>query len=169
PPVGLRLLREIRARSGGDLALDAGPSEAISYCYFQKQHLDQVNNLLGRTFWPGIDQSEALLCPEFSIVALYRRLVVGCAFITPDAYLTYIAVLPGWEGANIASFMLYHLSQSCPNKDMTLHVSAKNPAMILYQKFGFKPEQYIVDFYDKYLPQSSWMCKNAFFMRMRRR
>jgi len=53
-------------------------------------------------------------------------------------------------------------------KDVTLHVSASNPAMLLYQKFGFKPERFDADFYDKYLPPDSTECAHAFFMRLRR-
>jgi ribosomal protein S18 acetylase RimI-like enzyme len=37
--------------------------------------------------------------------------------------------------------MLYHLVQSCQGKDVTLHVSVDNPAMLLYQSFGFKAER----------------------------
>lgn len=53
-------------------------------------------------------------------------------------------------------------------KDVTLHVSASNPAMLLYQKFGFKAEEYILDFYDKYYPLESSACRHAFFLRLRR-
>ena len=53
-------------------------------------------------------------------------------------------------------------------KDVTLHVSATNPAMNLYHKFGFKVQEFVVDFYDKYLPPDSIQCKHAFFMRLRR-
>lgn len=58
--------------------------------------------------------------------------------------------------------------QTCMGKDVTLHVSASNPAMLLYQKFGFKSEEYILDFYDKYYPLDSKECKHAFFLRLRR-
>lgn len=58
--------------------------------------------------------------------------------------------------------------QTCMGKDVTLHVSASNPAMLLYQKFGFKTEEYILDFYDKYYPLDSKECKHAFFLRLRR-
>lgn len=74
---------------------------SIDYVYFQPQHLEQVNAMLRRCFWDGIDVSESLLFPEFSIVALYKRLVIGCAFMTPEAYVTYFAVLPGWNNAGI--------------------------------------------------------------------
>ncbi len=40
--------------------------------------------------------------------------------------------------------------------------------MLVYQEFGFKPEQYIVDFYNKYIPDDSSIRKDAFFMRLRR-
>ncbi|KAI8087925.1 uncharacterized protein B0P05DRAFT_530696 [Gilbertella persicaria] len=142
--------------------------ESIDYVYFQKEHLSQVNHLLSRTFWEGIDVSESLLFPEFSIVALYKRRVIGCAFMTPEAYITYFAVDPGWTNASIGQFMLYHLFQTAISKDITLHVSANNNAMILYQKFGFKPEEFIVNFYDKYLPADSVYSKNAFLLRLRR-
>lgn len=58
--------------------------------------------------------------------------------------------------------------QTCMGKDVTLHVSASNPAMLLYQKFGFKAEEYILDFYDKYYPVDSKECRHAFFLRLRR-
>ncbi|KAG0329368.1 Cysteine-rich protein 2-binding protein [Dissophora globulifera] len=140
----------------------------IDYCYFRKEHLAQVNETLCRRFWPGIDMTEALQYPEYSVVVLYKRLVVGCAFMTPEGYITYVAVSAGWEKAGIGQFMLYHLIQASNGKDITLHVSANNPAMIMYQKFGFKPEQFLIDFYKEYLPQDSLMCHNAFFVRLRR-
>lgn len=58
--------------------------------------------------------------------------------------------------------------QSCMGKDVTLHVSATNTAINLYHQFCFKVEEFIVDFYDKYLPASSAECKHAFFMRLTR-
>jgi ribosomal protein S18 acetylase RimI-like enzyme len=53
-------------------------------------------------------------------------------------------------------------------KDLTLHVSATNPALILYQKFGFKVEEFVQDFYDKYFPADSKECKHALFLRLSR-
>ena len=53
-------------------------------------------------------------------------------------------------------------------KDITLHVSANNPAVLLYQKFGFKVEEYIHNFYDKYLAADSSECKQALFLRLSR-
>lgn len=53
-------------------------------------------------------------------------------------------------------------------KDVTLHVSATNPAMTLYHKFGFKVQEFVMDFYDKYFPADSIQCKHAFFMRLTR-
>lgn len=31
--------------------------------------------------------------------------------MTPEAYITYIAVHPEWRSAGVATFMLYHLIQ----------------------------------------------------------
>lgn len=97
-------IKEINKRLKNNDILDGdgkANESSIDYVYLQKQHLELVNNLLERCFWDGIDVSESLLFPEFSIVALYKRCVIGCAFMTPDAYITYFAVLPGWERAGI--------------------------------------------------------------------
>lgn len=115
-PLRLQLLQQIRfvagqvsrARSAVSSCLD-NEVTSIDYVYFQAEHLEQVNNMLRRCFWEGIDVSESLLFPEFSVVALYKRCVVGCAFMTPEAYITYIAVLPGWDGAGIGQYV--YLSQ----------------------------------------------------------
>lgn len=117
--------------------------------------------------------SECLSYPDFSIVALYKKLVVGCAFLVPDvghnvAYVSFMAVRNGWQRSGIASFMLYHLTQTCMGKDITLHVSASNAAICLYQKFGFKIEEVILDFYEKYLPFDSKQSRNAFLLRLKR-
>merc|ERR1712083_460975 len=106
-------------------------------------HIPAVNNLALQLFWTEIDMSDALEYPEFSCVVLYRKLVVGFGVVVPDTgwtenYLSYFMVHPDWSGAGIGSLMLYHLIECSAGKDLTLHVSASNPALILYQKFGFK-------------------------------
>jgi len=117
--------------------------------------------------------SECLSYPDYSVVALYKKLVIGCGFLVPDvgyneAYISFMAVRPSWQRSGIASFMLYHLIQTCMSKDITLHVSATNSAVMLYQKFGFKMEEIILDFYDKYMPLDSKQSRNAFFLRLQR-
>lgn len=118
--------------------------------------------------------SECLTYPDFSIVALYKNLIVGCAFLVPDvshneAYISFMVVRNGWRHAGIATFMLYHLTQTCMGKDITLHVSGTNPAICFYQKFGFKIEEVILDFYEKYLPSDSLKkSRHAFLLRMSR-
>ncbi|GAB0100599.1 Cysteine-rich protein 2-binding protein [Sergentomyia squamirostris] len=150
------------------------PSRApIDYCYVRPHHIPAVNALLQRLFWPGIDMSECLMYPDYSVVALYKQLIVGCAFLVPDVghnetYISFMVVRPGWQKTGLGSFMLYHLTQTCSEKDITLHVSATNPAVFLYQKFGFKIEEMILDFYHKYLPWESKESRHAFFLRLRR-
>jgi len=80
---------------------------------------------------------------------MYKRLVVGCAILSSpvETYITYLTVRAGWENAQIATYvhfsmiskslkrsrhsaMLFHLIDRNPNKDITLHVSANNPAMV---------------------------------------
>ena len=81
--------------------------------------------------------------------------------------------------------MLYLLISRNPNKDFTLHVSANNPAMVrsrshsssptnlkvpsklLYNRFGFKAEEFVVGFYDAYLDPNARASKNAFRLRLR--
>ncbi|QRV88690.1 GNAT family acetyltransferase [Ceratobasidium sp. AG-Ba] len=144
----------------------------ITYTPLYDWHLTQVHDLLERVFWPGIDVSDSVRWePEqCSVVALYKNLVVGCAFLseTVEPYVTYIAVRAGWEGAGIATFMLYHLIKQNPNRDISLHVSATNSAMLLYNRFGFKAEEFVMGFYDDYLDEQSKLCKNALRLRYRR-
>ncbi|PIL25164.1 hypothetical protein GSI_13053 [Ganoderma sinense ZZ0214-1] len=144
----------------------------ITYCTLQRCHLEQVHDLLGRAFWEGIDVTDSLnYSPEkCTIVAMYKQLVVGAAFLSSpqETYITYLAVRSGWEYSQIATSMLYHLISLNPHKDIILHVSINNPAMLLYNRFGFKAEEFIVGFYEDYLDPNSPQSKNAFRLRLRR-
>jgi len=84
---------------------------SIDYCYLRPEYLNYVNNFLCEQFWPSIDVREFLEYPDYSICALYKKLIIGCGFVTPEGYITYIAVHPGWRNCGIASFMLFHLTQ----------------------------------------------------------
>ncbi|XP_065257757.1 cysteine-rich protein 2-binding protein isoform X3 [Emys orbicularis] len=151
----------------------AEPEAPIDYCYVRPNHIPTINSMCHEFFWPGIDLSECLQYPDFSVVVLYKKVIIAFGFMVPDvkyneAYISFLFVHPEWRRAGIATFMIYHLIQTCMGKDVTLHVSASNSAMLLYQKFGFKTEEYILDFYDKYYPLDSKECKHAFFLRLRR-
>uniref|UniRef100_A0A3P9LJJ4 Cysteine-rich protein 2-binding protein n=1 Tax=Oryzias latipes TaxID=8090 RepID=A0A3P9LJJ4_ORYLA len=173
-PLKLRLLAEIRAYPHRkDPAWVPEADAPIDYCYVRPNHIPSVNAMCHHGFWPGVDLSECLQYPDFSVVVLYKKVVVGFGFMVPDvkyneAYISFLLVHPEWRRAGIGTFMIYHLIQTCMGKDVTLHVSASNPAMLLYQKFGFKAEEYILDFYDKFYPVDSAECRHAFFLRLRR-
>ncbi|KAF7240493.1 Cysteine-rich protein 2-binding protein [Varanus komodoensis] len=173
-PPKLRLLREIQAHSRkGGPSWTAEPGAPVDYCYVRPNHIPTINSMCREFFWPGIDLSECLQYPDFSVVVLYKKVIIAFGFMVPDvkyneAYISFLFVHPEWRRSGIATFMIYHLIQTCMGKDVTLHVSASNPAMLLYQKFGFKTEEYILDFYDKYYPLDSKECKHAFFLRLRR-
>ncbi|KAJ7483192.1 hypothetical protein FB451DRAFT_101778 [Mycena latifolia] len=143
----------------------------ITYTSLQPWHLDQVHDMLSRAFWSGIDVRDSLeYSPErCTIVATYGRLVVGVAIISSprETYITYLAVRAGWDNAQIATTMLYHLINLNPHQDITLHVSANNSAMLLYNRFGFKAEGFVAGFYDAYLDPNSRASKNAFRLRLR--
>lgn len=168
-PKWLKLMCELKQAVTGE----APERSTIDFCFAKPQHMPAVNSLLQKTFWSGIDMSDSLSYPDFSVVALYKKLVIGCAFLVPDvglneAYISFLAVRPGWDRCGIASFMLYHLTQTSPDKDITLHVSASNPAICLYQKFGFKTEELALDFYEKFLPLGSPHSPHALALRLTR-
>ncbi|XP_078354545.1 cysteine-rich protein 2-binding protein-like isoform X2 [Oculina patagonica] len=173
-PLKLQLLQEIIARRHrNDPEWKPPPVSSIDYCYVQPHHIPSVNAMCREFFWPGIDLSECLQYPDFSCVVLYKKFVIGFAFMVPDvnyneAYVSFVLVHPEWRRGGIGTYMIYHLIQTCMGKDVTLHVSVTNPAMLMYQKFGFKPEEFILDFYNRYLPQDSPQCRHAFFLRLRR-
>jgi GNAT superfamily N-acetyltransferase len=175
-PVKLKLLKEICTRFKRKFPRQELPPiepGSIDYCYVQPHHIPGVNALCREFFWPGIDLSECLQYPDFTCVVLYKKLIIGCAFMVPDvkcneAYISFVIVHPDWRRAGIGSFMIYHLIQTCLGKDVTLHVSANNPAMLLYQKFGFKPERFVVGFYDRYYPSDGQHSRHAFFLRLQR-
>ncbi|XP_070564166.1 cysteine-rich protein 2-binding protein-like [Ptychodera flava] len=173
-PLKLQLMQEIwEYRRQLEPDFEPPPPGPIDYCYVRPQHIPSVNAMCREFFWPGIDLSETLQYPDFSVVALYHKVVIGFGFMVPDvkyneAYISFLLVHPEWRNAGIATFMVYHLIQTCMGKDVTLHVSATNPAMLLYQKFGFKPEEFILDFYDKYYSEDCKDCRHSFFLRLRR-
>ncbi|KIJ65214.1 hypothetical protein HYDPIDRAFT_27934 [Hydnomerulius pinastri MD-312] len=148
------------------------PLTPITYVSLQPSHLRQVHDLLARVFWDGIDVSDSLqYSPErCTVIATYGHLVVGAAFLSSpqETYITYLAVRAGWDNSQIATTMLYHLISLNPHRDITLHVSANNPAMLLYNRFGFKAEEFIAGFYEDYLDSHSRASMNAFRLRLRR-
>ena len=165
-PPKVAINREITLR----LYPSTSNSDTIDFCYFQEHHLAAVNNMVSHFFWP-VDLSECLQYPDFTCVVLFKKLLVGCAFMTPDvkvneAYISFLAVHPDFQGCGIGKIMLYHLIQSCMGKDITLHVSVDNPAMILYQTMGFKTECYCLGFYNDYYPEGHYLSKNAYYMRL---
>nr|XP_045584131.1 cysteine-rich protein 2-binding protein-like isoform X2 [Procambarus clarkii] len=173
-PLKLKLLREIISYPHrNEVGWCLPPRHPIDYCYVTPKYIPAMNQLARHFFWPGIDLSEVLQYPDHTCVVLYRSLVVGFGVLVPDtgfnmAYLSFLLVHPEWRHAGIATFVLYHLIQTCMGKDVTLHVSATNPALILYQRFGFKVEEFLSGFYDKYLPEDSPECKHAMFLRLSR-
>ena len=64
----------------------------------------------------GIDLSECLQYPDFSVVVLYKKVIIAFGFMVPDvkyneAYISFLLVHPEWRRAGIATFMIYHLIQ----------------------------------------------------------
>lgn len=64
----------------------------------------------------NVTVSECLHYSDFSCVSMYKKLIIGFAFMVPDvshdeAYISFIYTHPEWRGAGIASIMMYHLIQ----------------------------------------------------------
>ncbi|KAG6861261.1 hypothetical protein C0995_002069 [Termitomyces sp. Mi166 len=143
----------------------------IIYTSLEELHLREVHELLERVFWKGINVADSLdYYPErCTVIASYKRLVIGVAILSSprETYITYLAVRAGWDNARIARSMLYHLIMLNPKRDITLHVSVNNSAMLLYNRFGFKAEEFVAGFYEQYLDPNSRASKNAFRLRLR--
>ncbi|XP_026823110.1 uncharacterized protein LOC113561091 isoform X2 [Rhopalosiphum maidis] len=172
-PLWLQMLNELKEHFRQKNGLPKTTEiQSIDYSYVRAKHINSINALARQFFWPGIDLTESLLYPDFSVIALYKNLIVGFGFMVPDIstnenYITFLFTRPHWTNFGIAKFMIYHLIQTCMTRDITLHVSVNNPAMILYQKFGFKIEEFVQNFYENYIPADSEMSKHAFFIRLR--
>jgi ribosomal protein S18 acetylase RimI-like enzyme len=153
---------------------------SIDYVHLRPEHIVPINIMLRQNFWNGIDISECLEYTDYTIVALYGKLIIGFAFMVPNeeqnqAYLSFIWVHPDWRNlrnkqknhdVSIGQYMLYYLIQKCHNYEIQLHVSVNSSVVSFYQKFGFKIEEYIKNFYDKYYSSETKLSKDAFLMRL---
>ena len=116
-PLKLKLLREVIRRANRKTKVTGEEvRHPIDYMYVRPNHIPSINQLAREFFWPGVDLSECLQFPDFSCVAVYKKIVVGFAFLVPDvsyvdAYVSFIFTHPEWRRVGIAKFMLYHLIQ----------------------------------------------------------
>ncbi|KAL1114830.1 hypothetical protein AAG570_007654 [Ranatra chinensis] len=144
---------------------------SIEFLYVQPHHIPAINALVNCYFWPLIDMNCVLEYKEFSCVAVYKKLIIGFGFLFPgehlnEGYISFLFVRPHWRNCGIGNFMLYHLIQTSFSWDHTLHVSATNPSLFLYQKFGFKFEKMYIGFYDKYLQSDSKESRHALYCKL---
>ncbi|KAK9891085.1 hypothetical protein WA026_013408 [Henosepilachna vigintioctopunctata] len=173
-PLWLKLMVEIQLTVNEKTPnYELPPRGPLVFVRVKPEHIPCINSLCNQFFWPGIDLTESLQYPDFSCVVLYKKLIVAFAFLVPnvshtESYLSFIFTRPGWRNIGIAKFMLYHLIQINLGKDIILHVSTNNPALMLYQMFGFKIEKVVLGFYDKYYRDDVKECKNAFVCRLER-
>lgn len=102
---------------------------SIDYVHLRPEHVIPINIMCEQHFWSGIDISECLNYPDYTMIALYRKLIVGFAFLVPnvthnESYLSFIFVHPDWRNfiatnknnnanssISIAQYMLFYLIQ----------------------------------------------------------
>ncbi len=127
----------------------------ITYSTLQASQLPQINDLLARSFWAGIDgvytsaaRRKIILTayavtdsldywPERStVVAMYKKIVVGVAIISSpiQTYITYLAVKAGWDKAQIArcvvplpTYVYVRAETSEVPRTMLYHLIKMNP------------------------------------------
>ncbi|XP_036177904.1 cysteine-rich protein 2-binding protein isoform X7 [Myotis myotis] len=116
-PPKLQLLSQIRSHlHRNDPHWMPEPDAPLDYCYVRPNHIPTINSMCQEFFWPGIDLSECLQYPDFSVVVLYKKVIIAFGFMVPDvkyneAYISFLFVHPEWRRAGIATFMIYHLIQ----------------------------------------------------------
>ena len=67
----------------------------IDYFHLRPEHVEPINYLCEKFFWNGIDITDCLNYPDYTLVALYKKLVIGFAFLVPnlehkESYLSFI-------------------------------------------------------------------------------
>ncbi|KAL1461421.1 hypothetical protein WDU94_013321 [Cyamophila willieti] len=157
--------------------LSSAVRRTIDFCYVREEHIRAINTLVAEHFWPNISMEECILYPEFTVVALCKKLVVGLGAMIPnpskhnETYITFLATRNHWENAGIGSFMLYHLIATCQSTHITLHCSvSRYKALNLYFKFGFKVQCVVLNFYKPYLSAhpNPDMSPHAYFLKYSR-
>jgi hypothetical protein len=111
-----------------DSSVDTSRNEfSIDYVHLRPEHVIAINMMCKQHFWNGIDISECLQYPDYTIVALFKKLIIGFAFLVPvnvpnvkEMYLSFILVHPDWresrcskrqENISIGQYMLFYLIQ----------------------------------------------------------
>ena len=54
---------------------------SIDYVHLRPEHVIQINKMCEHFSWNGIDVSECLNYPDYTLVALYGKLIIGFAFL----------------------------------------------------------------------------------------
>ncbi|MCT7963955.1 GNAT family N-acetyltransferase [Laspinema sp. D1] len=78
-----------------------------------------------------------------SVGAVWLRLLVGenkgYGYVDDDTPELSIAVLPEYRGQGVGTQLLIHLlASNCGQSSISLSVSVDNPALRLYERFGFE-------------------------------
>ena len=74
-PIKLLLNQQIQMRPPNScLNVERCP---IDYVHLRPEHVLPINLMCRQHFWSGIDVSECLQYPDYTIVCLYKKLIIG--------------------------------------------------------------------------------------------
>ena len=75
-PIKLLLNQQIKEKSSYS-AENSLTSYPIDYVHLRPEHVLSINLMCRQHFWSGIDVSECLQYPDYTIVCLYKKLIIG--------------------------------------------------------------------------------------------
>lgn len=81
-PPKLEIAKQI-ARRGDPSESTETLQGSIDYVHLRPEHVLSINSMCEKHFWNGIDVSECLHFPDHTIVALYKKLIIGFALMVP--------------------------------------------------------------------------------------
>ncbi|KAL0213876.1 hypothetical protein P9112_006060 [Eukaryota sp. TZLM1-RC] len=131
------------------------------------EDVSQLTYWLDRLFWK-FDRTwflkQLLEYPQYCLIATCDNKICGALLMNKQRYIEFVFVVPNFQGNGIARKLLSTLIRLFGNLDISLHVHATNMAIRLYYLLGFKPEQYLPNFYTFIHPPGLDRCKHAWLM-----
>lgn len=139
----------------------------IRYSGAKKSNVSAIDSINRESMPENYDQEflESVISEHFSYVAKYRNSVVGYVLvgkIDDNYYLISLAVLEQYRRNGIAKHLIALALKHFKNRKLFLHVRKQNEATIsMYQKFGFKVDSTLDNYYDDPADDAYLMCAGS--------